>query len=124
MKKIYPIIDFFFKLLGKFSNLIKKDANKMIIGANYGHYFTDNPRYFFEFMENSEHMDVLFISKNKQLIQKLNHPNCAYSYTWRATKHFLTSKTIVCGGTIDIFPFHRSKNQLVINQWHGIPIKK
>lgn len=124
MKKLYPIIDFFFKLLGKFSNLIKKDANKMIIGANYGHYYTDNPRYFFEFMENSEHMDVLFISKNKQLIQELNHPKCAYSYTWKAAKHFLKSKTIVCGGTIDIFPFHRSENQFVINQWHGIPIKK
>lgn len=123
MKRLYPLIDLLFKLLSKFSNLIKKDKNKIIVGANYGHFFTDNPRYIFEFLEDKSEFDHLFISKNKELISKLNHPRCVHSFSAKAFFHFLRSRTIICGGEIDIFPYHRSKNQFVINQWHGIPIK-
>ena len=95
--------------------------------------FSDNSRYFLEYLSsNKDHnYKVNILVKNKSLFKEivLEYPNITYySFSFSGLVLFLRTKNIVISHGSDssyFFPYFldvKSKN--IINLWHGIPLKR
>ncbi|MDE6244283.1 MAG: CDP-glycerol glycerophosphotransferase family protein [Treponemataceae bacterium] len=107
--------------------LIPRSKNIWIFGAWYGQKYSDNSKWFYEYvLENEPHLKAVWITKNKDVYKELcarNKSVCMSSslkgvlWCLRAKYAFLTS------GVVDV-------NALALNGckqiwlWHGMPLKK
>ncbi|TWX67628.1 CDP-glycerol glycerophosphotransferase family protein [Colwellia sp. C1TZA3] len=131
MKKIQLISKLFFNLFFYALGFIIIKNNKLwVFGAWFGEKYSDNPKAFFEFI-NQQHSDkikAIWITKNLNVIQELQRKGyCAYHeksaigiwYQLRA------SKAIICQSLHDdVFSPCIGKRTEVVQLWHGIPLKK
>jgi len=115
--------------LGFLSYFVPKKKNKILIGASVGSKFVGSPKYFFLYLcKNETSLDVSWITKNKELVQKLRERKLPveYLYSWRGIKAILRSKYLIISHLISdvsyagLLPgnFHKT------NTWHGTPLKK
>ena len=110
-----------------FSKFISKDPKLWIFGAWFGHRFSDNPRYVFEYVNNQEaDIRAVWLSRDKRVIKYLT--SLGYeAYNLRSLKGFWlscrASAVFVSSGQWDVNlvgSFFAHKVQL----WHGVPLKK
>jgi CDP-glycerol glycerophosphotransferase (TagB/SpsB family) len=127
IKLIENIFAFIFRIL---CSLVPKDANMFLIGTAHGKSFSDNSLYFFQYLEKLKNpaLKYFVITKDKVLFQSLKKSygsKIIYAYSFKAIKVYCRSKTVLCThGYGDIYPFRSSNSsQVVINMWHGTPIK-
>ena len=121
---IYPIKN----LLYFFSVLFPKNKFKWVFGAWFGNRYSDNTKYFFEYM-NRDHPKIraIWITKNKDLISILQKKGFeVYFYlSFLGIWHVLTAKVCcVCCGKEDINRALISFRNFRVNLWHGTPLKK
>jgi CDP-glycerol glycerophosphotransferase (TagB/SpsB family) len=108
------------------SLLIPKNKNIWIFGAWFGKNCSDNTKYLFEYInKNCPYIKPIWLSKNSKTI-KLIMANGGKAYNIYSFLGYLYSSMakvcVVNQGIIDVNKFIPSP--LIINLWHGIPLKK
>lgn len=126
MKKcIYLGINILLKIL----ILFPKNKKIWIFGAWHGDRYSDNSRYFYEYLKNdniSQRIKLIWITKNKEILQKLGKENEVYFnnslkgiwYRLRAGIIFYTN------GMQDFGEIDLSIGGYKVALWHGMPLKK
>lgn len=115
-------------LLQRFLFLFKQ--SNVLIGLPHARIYSDNSKYFFEYLIRKQvNLNFYLITKDKSIYKKLRKEfgeRVVYSYSFKAIIVYLKSRFIlVTHGKDDIFPFLPSKKyQVIINMWHGSPLKK
>jgi len=119
MRLIKNIIYFVFKLF-------KINRNRILFNSFPD--FSDNSfALFSELNKKNKGYELIWLVKDKKLIQKLQkeykYSKFIYKYSLKGFFYFYTSKYIFI--THGIFHgFKRKKQQVVVNLWHGMPLKK
>jgi CDP-glycerol glycerophosphotransferase (TagB/SpsB family) len=109
--------------LSYLNKLIKKDDKKILLYSNLG--FRDNVKSIFDYLINNGY------NKKYQIICSLDDyedytdsqiENVKFLSNIQGVYHYLTSK--YCFYCFGKYPIKPSKKQIVINLWHGMPLKK
>lgn len=121
MKK--SILRICFKPLTIINKLIKKDDKLIFFYSNLG--FRDNVRAFYEYLIENNYNDKyrIVVSINDFESFKDNAPeNVTFISNTQGIKTFMKAKyAFYCFGK---YPIKPSKNQMVVNLWHGMPLKR
>ena len=114
----------FFKIsdsTSKLSTLIPKKRNRIVIYSNWG--FRDNIRTLYQYLVDNGFQDkyeIVCASNNFYHLKKDNRVKFVSIY--RGLYYFLTSKYFFY--SFGKYPIKPSRNQMVVNLWHGMPLKK
>ena len=126
MKKyIYVIINILLRIL----ILFPKNKKIWIFGAWQGDKYSDNSRYFYEYLRNndiSQKIKLIWITSDKELLKKLENETEVYFnnslkgiwYRLRAGINFYTN------GMQDFGEIDLSNGSYRVALWHGMPLKK
>lgn len=121
MKK--AILKICFKPMELLNKLIKKDDNLIFFYSNLG--FRDNVRAFYDYLMDNKFNEKYRIIVSVNDFQKFeqNAPeNVSFIGNVKGIKWFIKSKyAFYCFGK---YPIKPSKNQTVVNLWHGTPLKR
>ncbi len=108
------------------SCIVPKKKNLWIFGSWFGEKYTDNTKYFYEYViGNKKEIRAVWLSKNKSIVDELKLRNYeayltyslkGYIISLMAEKSFCT----VSHGDLNLFVPAKK----VINMWHGAPLKK
>lgn len=108
-----------------FSNKI--DEKLIVLGAYGGQAFIGNTKCLFKFLNEHSKYKIIWVTKSKYLIDKLNREgySALYKYSLKTIKVLRKAKFIfLTHGFEDVLPIDFSPKTIVILTWHGTPIKK
>ena len=103
--------------------------NRWVFGSWFGDKYSDNSKYFYEFLlKNKQNRVIYWITSNKNVFNELKYKNypVKYKYNIKTILFLMRAEYVfITSGKADVFPFGSSffKN-IIIQLWHGIPIKK
>ncbi len=121
MKK--AILKIFFKPLTLINKFIKKDKKLIFFYSNLG--FRDNVKAFYDFLiENkyNEQYKIVVSINDVENYNKKSPSNVTFVNNIKGISYFMKSKyAFYCFGK---YPIKPSKKQMVVNLWHGTPLKK
>lgn len=103
---------------------IHPKKNLWIFGAWFGEKYFDNPKFLFEYVqEKYADIEIIWITKDKSIC---NNKDILYKYSFKAIYKSLRGEVfIVTHSTVmDIYKFINNNSRIVVQLWHGIPIKK
>lgn len=122
-KRIRKLLMILFKFLEGINNILKKNSNQIVMYSNLG--FRDNTRALFDFLienkYNNKYKIICSLNDYKKY-KDSNIINVKYVSNITGIYYFLTSKYFFY--SFGKYPIKPSKEQLVINLWHGSPLKK
>ena len=121
MKK--EILKAAFKPLTLVNRIIKKDEELIFFYSNLG--FRDNVKAFYDYLIQQKYNEKykIVVSINDAEDYAKNTPdNVLFVGNKQGIKYFMKAKySFYCFGK---YPIKPSKNQMVVNLWHGTPLKK
>lgn len=111
------------------SFLIRKDKNLWLFGSMFGNGYADNSKYFFKYIcTNYPEIRAIWYSANADVVTSLRQQGYeAYRfYQPRGIVLALRAKVAVVSHSLvrDIRPFAFTPAVVLVNLWHGIPLKK
>ncbi|EMF0443807.1 CDP-glycerol glycerophosphotransferase family protein [Enterococcus faecium] len=110
-----------FKLLNLFNKLFPKKKNRIVLYSNLG--FRDNVKAIYDYLIDKnlqEKYEIVCVSNDFYSEKKIT--GVKYISPVVGVFFFLTSKYFFyCFGK---YPIKPSKSQIVVNLWHGMPLKK
>jgi CDP-glycerol glycerophosphotransferase (TagB/SpsB family) len=120
---LFPPLFFMMELL------VRKKKGLIVLTVPRGHLYEDNTRYLFEYCMGQKDLNVILITKNKQLCEKINarYPGKArLSFSRKGLLCFLRARCVfITNGKYDLFPFYPLKQfKTYVNLWHGTPLKR
>lgn len=111
------------------SKLLNDKDNIWLFGAQGGHSYSDNSKYFFEWMlNNHKEEECYWVTKDKDTYRQLLSQDIPVLYFYDIRNMLLLAKAkyVVCTHSHignDVYKFV-SKSKTLITLWHGIPLKK
>jgi len=124
------LVDIFYSLTVFSASLVVKEENNLwLFGAQGGYSYSDNAKYFFEWLlDNHLNENCFWVTKDKGIYEKLTSQGLPviYFYNISSLLKMAKAKYIVCTHSHtgnDVYKFISSKKEL-ITLWHGIPLKK
>ena len=123
--KIRIVILFLSSLIWRYFTQV--DPNTIVFGARGGRGFEGYAKCLFLYAHGNTDFNCIWISKNKLIIDELNQQGYAayYFYSFTALRISLSAKAIFITHSItDAMPIRFHKQTLLIDLWHGTPIKK
>ena len=114
----------FFKIsdvTSKLNTLIPKKRNRIVIYSNWG--FRDNIRTLYQYLVDNGYQDkyeIVCASNNFYHLQR--DSRVKFISIYRGVYYFLTSKYFFY--SFGKYPIKPSNKQMVVNLWHGMPLKK
>ena len=111
------------------SKLLNDKDNIWLFGAQGGHSYSDNSKYFFEWMlNNHKEEECYWVTKDKDTYRQLLSQDIPVRYFYDIRNMLLLAKAkyVVCTHSHignDVYKFV-SKSKTLITLWHGIPLKK
>lgn len=121
MKK--AILKIFFKPLTLINKVLKKDDKLIFFYSNLG--FRDNVKAFYDYLIENKYNEKYKIVVSINDIEEYNKKipkNVIFVDNIKGISYFLKSKyAFYCFGK---YPIKPSKKQMVVNLWHGTPLKK
>ena len=107
--------------------VVPKDPKLWIFGAWFGFRYSDNPRYIYEYINESEtDIRAVWLSRDNRIVSHLRSKGYE-AYGMRSLKGFWfscrTSAVFLSCGQTDI-NLVGSGTSFKVNLWHGIPLKK
>lgn len=123
--KIFIVLRLPFSII---SSLIPKNKKIWVFGAWFGEKFADNPKYFYQFVNDNTDIKAIWIYKDKKL-ESYFDKNKIRSYYYKSfygvLYQLLASKVFVSHSiSSDLNPLTISLNTQRIQMWHGVPLKK
>ncbi len=105
------------------NRLIKKDEESIFIYSNLG--YRDNIRAIFEYLiennYNNEYKIIVSLD-NYEYLNRLNMPNIKFVSNVKGIFSFFRCK--YCFYCFGKYPVKPSRDQIVFNLWHGMPLKR
>ena len=123
------IIDIVYSIAIFTSSLLIKNNGTWLFGAQGGYSYSDNAKYFFEWiLDNHPQEQSFWVTKDKDIHTDLLSKNipALYFYDARSILAIAKAKYIVCTHSHtgnDVYNFI-NKSKVLITLWHGIPLKK
>lgn len=115
------IVSFVFFILTSLNKVIIKKENQIVLYANLG--FRDNVSAFYNYLIDNNYQEkyqIICVSNDFYSLEK--NENVKYVSLVSGLYYFLTSKYFFyCFGK---YPIKPSSKQIVVNLWHGMPLKK
>ncbi|MDB4122136.1 CDP-glycerol glycerophosphotransferase family protein [Octadecabacter sp.] len=106
---------------------IKIDPNIVIFGARGGMAFEGNSKYLFLSRQNVGPKRRVWIAKDTDVVDQVRAANCEAYHYLSFTGFILSAKAssiFITHSMFDCAPLIWKKKQIVIDLWHGVPIKK
>ena len=114
----------FFKIndfTSKLGRLIPKKRNRIVIYSNWG--FRDNIRTLYQYLVDNGFQDKYeIVCASNNFYHLKNDNRVKFVSIYRGLYYFLTSKYFFY--SFGKYPIKPSRNQMVVNLWHGMPLKK
>ena len=106
--------------------LVPRRKNRWIFGS-YSNAFNDNSKYLYiNVVENHPEIDAIWITGNKKVSETINRAGGKALSRW-SLKGFwacLTGKYWFYSAYVSDINYYCSRNAILVNLWHGIPLKK
>ena len=105
----------------KINKIIPKKRNRIVLYSNWG--FRDNLRTLYHYLVDNgyqETYEIVCASNDFYHLEK--EKNVKYVSIYRGFFYFLTSKYFFY--SFGKYPIKPAPNQMVVNLWHGMPLKK
>lgn len=107
----------------------EKDYSTWVFSSSYNKKFNYNSRYLFEYvLENEKHITPLFVINDDKLRGKLQlyygEKFFTDSLSIKGMKRILKSGVWFTSAGLPIYGFKLNRKRLIINLWHGVPLKK
>jgi CDP-glycerol glycerophosphotransferase (TagB/SpsB family) len=118
----YPITFLVYNLSG----LIRRDEHKWVFGSQKNS-FTDNTKHLYIYiLENEKKITPIWISHNRTLVRFLRSKggNAYMRWSLKGLYYSMTSKYWFITTTVSDIFYYTSKNAVIVNLWHGVPLKK
>ena len=111
------------------ANIIPKKRNLWVFGAWFGKRYSDNPKAFFEFVnDEKKHICAVWICKDEDVIKQVRNLGykAYHEKSFRGILYQLRAQfAFVCQSLQDdIYSPCIGKRTIVVNLWHGLPLKK
>ena len=117
----------FHKIILLISRLFPRRKNSILICNGRKRELTPNQLHLVNYLKAND-FQYTVLTRSQYLRNKLLSESISvcYSNSWNALKAFFSSKVVVVShGAADVKPFCLdTKRQLVLNVWHGSPVKK
>lgn len=118
---------FFFEriLFGSLAALVPAKKGLMLFGSGFNK-FSDNPKFLFLYFQNKNEYSPIWISPSRSEVKDLRDKgyNCYYRWSFDAIWAVVRAPIFfVSHNVTDVFPVIPQRG-IVINLWHGTPIKK
>lgn len=114
----------FFKIsdvTSKLNTLIPKKRNRIVIYSNWG--FRDNIRTLYQYLVDNGYQDKYeIVCASNDFYHLERDSRVKFTSIYRGLYYFLTSKYFFY--SFGKYPIKPSKKQMVVNLWHGMPLKK
>ena len=114
----------FFKInnfTSKLNTMIPKKRNRIVIYSNWG--FRDNIRTLYQYLVDNGYQDKYeIVCATNDFYHLERDSRVKYTSIYRGLYYFLTSKYFFY--SFGKYPIKPSKKQMVVNLWHGMPLKK
>ena len=114
----------FFKInnfTSKLNTMIPKKRNRIVIYSNWG--FRDNIRTLYQYLVDNGYLDKYeIVCASNDFYHLERDSRVKYTSIYRGLYYFLTSKYFFY--SFGKYPIKPSKKQMVVNLWHGMPLKK
>ncbi|MGZ2369846.1 CDP-glycerol glycerophosphotransferase family protein [Ancylomarina sp. YFZ004] len=107
--------------------LIKIDNNLLLFSARGGIGYEGNAKYLFLYANRNTDFDCVWVSKSRKIVSDLTNEGYIvyYYFSWKAIKLALSAKAVFITHSLsDVMPVFYNKKTLVIDLWHGVPIKR
>lgn len=116
-------------LIYPFIYLIKLEDDVWIFGSWFGMSYSDNPKYFFEYLlKQNTSLKVYWITRNREIYSKLLKENkpVLYVKSIKGILYVLRAKVIIMSNNVSDIQYREFINPktIKIQLWHGIPSKK
>ena len=122
MNQYFKILMFNLKsITSKINTMIPKKSKRIVLYSNWG--FRDNLRTLYQYLVDNgyqEEYDIICASNDFYHLEK--DKNVKYVSIYRGLYYFLTSKYFFY--SFGKYPIKPAPNQMVVNLWHGMPLKK
>ena len=108
-------------ITSKMNMIIPKKNKRIVLYSNWG--FRDNLRTLYQYLVDNgyqEEYDIICASNDFYHLEKEKHVK--YVSIYRGLYYFLTSKYFFY--SFGKYPIKPAPNQMVVNLWHGMPLKK
>ena len=114
----------FFKInnfTSKLNTMIPKKRNRIVIYSNWG--FRDNIRTLYQYLVDNGYQDKYeIVCASNDFYHLERDSKVKFTSIYRGLYYFLTSKYFFY--SFGKYPIKPSKKQMVVNLWHGMPLKK
>lgn len=127
------MIKFFIQLINiplyYLSYLVLKDNRLWVFGAWHGLHYSDNSKYFFEFInDNQKDITAVWIAKSKSVFDRLKAMgyNVVFAYSLKGYIISARAKVAIISNSKmgDLNAFVINDRTYCVQLWHGIPMKK
>ena len=108
-------------ITSKMNTMIPKKNKRIVLYSNWG--FRDNLRTLYHYLVDNgyqEEYEIICASNDFYHLEKKN--DVKYVSIYRGVYYFLTSKYFFY--SFGKYPIKPASNQMVVNLWHGMPLKK
>ena len=108
-------------ITSKMNTIIPKRNKRIVLYSNWG--FRDNLRTLYQYLVDNgyqEEYEIICASNNFYHLEK--EKDVKYVSIYRGLYYFLTSKYFFY--SFGKYPIKPAPNQMVVNLWHGMPLKK
>lgn len=111
------------------SFLIKKDPTIWLFGSWAGQLYNDNSKYLFEYIiDEKKDVKAYWLTKNKKLLKELRDSNKQVLYCFSLKGMYIQLRAGACFFTqshsLDFLGSAVYRNSLLVQLWHGMPLKK
>lgn len=114
----------FFKIsdfTSKINTLIPKKKNRIVLYSNWG--FRDNIRTLYKYLVDNGYQDKYeIVCASNDFYHLKKHNRAKFVSIYHGFYYFLTSKYFFY--SFGKYPIKPSNKQMVVNLWHGMPLKK
>ncbi len=112
-------------VFGLLSTFVPIKKELLLFGTGFRN-FSDNPKFLFLHFQNNEHYQPVWISPDRNEVKLLREKGYRCSYRWSLSTLWLVVRAriyFISHNVKDIYPVVPRRG-IVINLWHGTPIKK
>lgn len=109
-----------------FSYFFPRTNKTIVFGSWFGNKYSDNPMYLYEHVCSKSTHNCIWLTHKKSIRDKLCSENktCHLIWSFSGIFYSLRAKIVIVGsGKKDVNPYFIN-GAIVINTWHGSPIKK
>lgn len=107
------------------SGFIPRKNNIWVLGNSIN--FRDNSRYLYEYLTNNPQFQIraIWIAESQNsLLEAKKYGEAYHKYSLKGFYYCLLAKVYIFSAYISEINFFTSRKAIIVNLWHGIPIKK